>query len=162
MTVALTITELLAYSDHERAKWREWFRADPSRLGIIFQAGGRFPTIGSVLDHLFLVERRHLSRLQGVAVPDRTGVDITSVDALFEYADRVRADYRAYVTALPDASAPIVLKINVGTFDVPRRKLALQILLHEVRHLAQIAYAARIAGHEPPELLDYLFSPEPV
>ena len=162
MTVALTLADLLAYSDHERAKWRDWFRADPSRLSIVFQPGGRFPTIGSVLDHLFLVERRHLSRLQGVAVPDRTGVDLTSADALFEYADRVRADYRAYVTALPDPSAAIVLTINVGTFEVPRRKLALQILLHEVRHLAQIAYAARLAGHEPPELLDYLFSPEPV
>jgi uncharacterized damage-inducible protein DinB len=162
MTVALTLEDLLAYSDHERAKWRQWFGADPSRLTIVFQPGGRFPTVASVLDHLFLVERRHLSRLQGGSVPDHTGVDLTSVDALFEYADRVRADYRAYATTLPDATEPIVLNINVGTFEVPRRKLALQILLHEIRHFAQVAYAARVAGHEPPALLDYLFSPEPV
>ena len=162
MTLTLTIDELLAYSDHERAKWREWFRAEPSRLALAFQPGGRFPTFGSVLDHLFLVERRHLSRLQGVPVPDRTGVDSTDVDALFDYAADVRTDYRAYATTLPDASETIVLNISTGTFAVPRRKLAMTILLHEVRHLAQLAYAARVAGHEPPAMLDYLFSPEPV
>ena len=162
MTIALTIEELLAYSDHERQKWRQWLRANPGRLAIPFQQGGRFPTIGAVLDHLFLVERRHLPRLQGGPVPDRTDIDGSDVEALFEYADAVRADYRAYVTALPDAAGTIVLNLNLGTFAVPRKKLALQILLHEVRHLAQIAYAARVAGDEPPEYLDYLFSPEPV
>ena len=31
-----------------------------------------------------------------------------------------------------------------------RRRLTSHILLHEIRHLAQVAYAARLAGHEPP------------
>ena len=33
---------------------------------------------------------------------------------------------------------------------MPRRKLAVHILLHEIRHLAQLALAARMAGHAPP------------
>ena len=40
---------------------------------------------------------------------------------------------------------------------VLRRKLAAHILLHEVRHFAQIAYAVRVAGHEPPGEHDYFF-----
>jgi uncharacterized damage-inducible protein DinB len=41
-----------------------------------------------------------------------------------------------------------------------RRKLAVHILLHEVRHLAQLAYAARIAGLEPPGSHDLFYCPE--
>ena len=65
MSVALELAALMAYSDQERGKWRTWIEADPARLAIPFQRGGRFPTVGSVLDHMFLVERRHLTRMQG-------------------------------------------------------------------------------------------------
>lgn len=41
-----------------------------------------------------------------------------------------------------------------------RRKLLAHMLLHEVRHLAQIALAARIAGHEPPGRHDLFYFPE--
>jgi hypothetical protein len=70
----VTLLELIDYSDHDRAKWKEWFAADPSRLNLPFHKGGRFPTIGSLLDHIFLVERRHLSRLEGATPPEGTGV----------------------------------------------------------------------------------------
>ena len=33
MSVTLSLAELLDYSDHERAKWRAWMAADPTRLG---------------------------------------------------------------------------------------------------------------------------------
>jgi uncharacterized damage-inducible protein DinB len=41
-----------------------------------------------------------------------------------------------------------------------RHKLTTHILLHEVRHLAQIALAARLAGIEPPGLHDYFYFAE--
>jgi hypothetical protein len=34
------------------------------------------------------------------------------------------------------------------------------VLLHETRHLAQVAYAARLAGDEPPGRHDIVFFPE--
>ena len=74
MSITAGLPELLAYSDHERAKWRAWIEADPSRLALPFQEGARFPTVGSVLDHIFLVERRHLARMEGATPPESTGV----------------------------------------------------------------------------------------
>ena len=74
MSVALELAALMIYSDQERGKWRTWIEADPTRLSIPFQPGGRFPTVGSVLDHIFLVERRHLARMQGGELPEKTGV----------------------------------------------------------------------------------------
>lgn len=162
MSLTLPLEGLIAYSDHERAKWRDWIAADPSRLRIAFQPGGRFPDIGSMLDHVFLVERRHLSRLEGAAPPDATGVAAGDWVALFDYAELVRADLRAYVSTAEEESGgeSIViagLRSAPGTIAMSRRRLATHIVLHEIRHLAQIAYAARLAGHEPPGQHDIFY-----
>ena len=161
MSVTAGLPELLTYSDHERAKWRAWVEAGPSRLDLPFQPGGRFPTIGSLFDHVFLIERRHLSRLEGATPPDSTGVAAGDVKGLFEYADLVRADFRRYVTALDDAAAAerFTFTIPTGTQTMSRRKLATHVVLHEVRHLAQLAHAARAAGVEPPGEHDLFFCP---
>ena len=161
MSITAGLPELLAYSDHERAKWRAWVEADPSRLALPFQAGARFATIGSVLDHIFLIERRHLSRMEGATPPDSTGVAVGDVKGLFEYGDLVRADFRRFVTDLDDASAskPFTFTIPTGPMTMSRRKLATNVVLHEVRHLAQVALAARAAGVESPGDHDLLFFP---
>ena len=57
-------------------------------------------------------------------------------------------------------SEPITFALRGGPpMTVLRRKLAAHILLHEIRHFAQIAYAVRVAGHEPPGEHDYFFAP---
>jgi uncharacterized damage-inducible protein DinB len=162
MTRSVELVELLDYTDHERRKWREWIAAAPQRLELAFQAGGRFPTVGSLFDHVFLVERRHLSRLQGGTPPDATGVKPGDWKALFEYADLVRADFRRYVSELDvDASSAVLtIAAQSGTQTMTKRRLATHILLHEIRHTAQIAYAARNAGQEPPGQHDLFYFPE--
>jgi uncharacterized damage-inducible protein DinB len=162
MSVTITLDQLIAYTDHERAKWRGWLAADPSRIAIPFQPGGRFPDIGHLLDHVFLVERRHLARLQGSTPPGSSGVAAGDWQALFDYADLVRADLRRYAADFSEEEARADMSITVatGTFAMKKRTLAAHILLHEVRHLAQIAYAARLAGHEPPGQHDLFYFPE--
>ena len=147
------LAELLSYSDHERAKWRAWLEADPSRLSLPVQDGGRFPTIGSLLDHMFLVERRHLARMEGATPPDSTGVAAGDVKGLFEYGELVRADFTRFVSTLDDATAAqrFTFTIPTGPQTMSRRKLATHVVLHEVRHLAQIALAARAAASSPRE-----------
>jgi len=162
MTPSVELRELLDYTDHERQKWREWIAAAPQRLDLPFQAGGRFPTLGSLFDHVFLVERRHLSRLEGATPPDSTGVKQGDWKALFEYADLVRADLRRCVGELDvDASrAVLTIAVQSGTQTMTKRRLATHILLHEIRHTAQIAYAVRNAGQEPPGQHDLFYFPE--
>jgi len=153
VSVTIGYEPLLDYSDHERRKWRAWIAADPSRLEIPMQPGGRFPTIGALLDHVYLVERRHLSRLAGSTPPDATGIASGDWQRLFEYADLVRADLRTYVAGLDEggATGTITFKgIDGRQYAMSRRRLLTHILMHEVRHLAQVALAARIRGVEPP------------
>ena len=82
--------------------------------------------------------------------------------ALFEYAALVRADFRRYLADLEDQRAADVVTFTVasGTAQMTRRKLAIHIVLHEIRHLAQAALAARLAGHEPPGQHDLFYFPE--
>jgi uncharacterized damage-inducible protein DinB len=161
MSVGLSLTTLLAYSDHERRKWRDWVAADPGRLGLPIQPGGRFPDAAALLDHVFLVERRHLSRLEGGAPPASTGVPAGDWAALFEYATLVRADFRAYIDALDESAAGQTIVItglqSSGDIAMTRLRLASHIVLHEIRHLAQLALAARLAGHEPPGQHDLFY-----
>jgi uncharacterized damage-inducible protein DinB len=162
MSIALELAALMAYSDQERGKWRTWIAADPTRLSIPFQRDGRFPTVGNVLDHVFLVERRHLTRMRGGELPEKTGVPSGDWRALLAYADEARADLRGYLDGLTEQAAGqwMTFTVSSGTFTMTRRKLASHILLHEIRHLAQIAYAARLAGHEPPGEHDFFYAPE--
>lgn len=163
MSGVVDFMNLIAYTDHERAKWKSWLAADPSRLAIPFQSGARFATIGSLINHMFWVEERHLARLEGNPVPETSGAPENDLDALFAYGDRVRANLRRFVTAADDVriSEPITFKLGGAPqqYTVLRRKLAAHIFIHEIRHFAQIAYAARVAGHEPPGEHDYFFAP---
>ena len=161
MSTGLALTELLDYSDHERAKWKAWVQANPTRLNMPFQAGARFPTVWSVVEHIFLIERRHLARLEGGTPPDSTGVATGDVAALFDYAELVRADLRQYVAGLDDSEAASTFTFSIpsGSFTMSRRKLSAHIIFHELRHWAQVAYAARVAGVDPPGEHDLFFFP---
>jgi uncharacterized damage-inducible protein DinB len=161
MSVSLNVSELLDYSDHERGKWRAWVATDPARLDLPFQAGERFPTLWSLFDHMFLVERRHLARLHGSTPPESTAVTPGDWQGLFDYAELVRADLRQYVDGLDEAEAAETFSFSIpsGSFTMSRRKLTAHILLHEMRHWAQVAYAARVAGVAPPGEHDLFFFP---
>jgi uncharacterized damage-inducible protein DinB len=161
MSLSVSFDELLDYSDHERGKWRAWFAADPTRLDIPVQIGGRFPTAAALLDHVFLVERRHLARLEGGTPPESTGIPPGDVEDLFDYGEFVRADFRRYISDLDDARAGDTMRVDTrsGSATLTRRRLATHVLLHETRHLAQLALAARIAGHAPPGEHDLFYAP---
>ena len=158
--IALSLKELLAYTDEERGKWRKWFAAHPAAMDVPMQPGGRFATIAALIDHIFLVETRHLARLRHDAVPEGSGVTGGDVDALFAYAASTRDALRAYITKLDDVDAeqPREFKVQSGTARMTPRKLLLHVGIHEIRHWAQIALAVRQAGLSPPGNHDLFYS----
>jgi uncharacterized damage-inducible protein DinB len=164
MSVPVQFDRLMDYVAHERGKWKAWLEADPSRLQLPFQPGGRFPTVNSLIDHVFWVERRHLSRLQGAPLVETTGVAAGDLAGLFSFGEQAHADLRAYVSGLSDDQANEVMAFTIptGPVSVVRGKLALHILLHEIRHMAQLAYVARLAGIDPPGHHDYFYAPDAV
>jgi uncharacterized damage-inducible protein DinB len=124
------------------------------------QPGRRFSTIGKLIDHIFLVERRHLQRLMDAPLSERTGLTGNNAQPLFDYGASVRRELEQYLGDLDDEVADQVRTFDVNNqpFPMTPRKLLFHILLHETRHWAQIALALRLAGHEPPGEHDLFYS----
>ena len=154
--------EFLAYTNGERTKWEQWFRAQPpAALEASVQRGGRFDTVWALIDHILIVEKRHTQRLMQVSpLVQETGVAAMDAPALFAYGRAAREQLTGYIASLSDADAARVREfvMQTRTYSLTPRKLLFHIQMHEVRHSAQIAAALRNAGFEPPGDHDLLFS----
>ena len=160
MALSLAFDELLRYTHEEREKWRTWFVAHPGAIETAVQPGGRLPTVGKLIDHIFLVERRHLQRLTGAPLSAATGLTGNNAPPLFDYGSSVRRELEQYAAELdPDVADDIrMFDVRDRQWPLSSRKLLFHILVHEIRHWAQIALAVRLAGHEPPGDHDLFFS----
>ena len=152
--------ELLRYTNEEREKWRGWFAAHPQAMDAPVQPGGSLPTVGKLIDHIFLVERRHLQRLMDEKLSNETGLTGNNSPPLFDYGASVRRELEQYVADLDDDQADQVRTFIVREQGWPMspRKLLFHVLLHETRHWAQMALAVRLAGFEPPGDHDLFYS----
>ena len=161
MTPTITLDELFGWTAEERAKWLPWFKAHPAALDLPLQPGGRFPTIASLVDHIFVVEVRHTMRLlEQAPLPAVTGIPSGDIDGLFAYAGRARDGVSRLLQTLDAATfnTPRDVVVSDGIYQLSPRKLLFHMALHEVRHWAQIAAVARLAGFAPPGNHDLFYS----
>ena len=158
--LTLSYDELLRYTLEERDKWRRFFASHPEALETPLHPAGRFATIGKLIDHIFLVERRHLQRLRGEPLADHTGLTGNNAQPLFDYGASVRRELEQYVAELDEdvAAQTRTFEVRSQQWAMSARKLLFHILMHEIRHWAQIALAVRLAGLEPPGDHDLFYS----
>jgi len=152
--------ELLRYTNEERQKWHDWLLAHPVAMDAPVQPGGQFPTVGKLIDHIFLGEHRFLQRLTEARLSESTGLTGNNVPPLFAYGASVRRELEHYVSTLDadEAEQPRSYEIRGQTFQLSPRKTLFHVLLHETRHWAQVALAVRLSGLQPPGNHDLLFS----
>jgi uncharacterized damage-inducible protein DinB len=160
MSLSLTFDELLRYTNGEREKWRAWMLQHSEAMDAPVQPAGRYATVGKLIDHIFLVERRHVQRLTDTALSTRTGLTGNNAPPLFDYGASVRRELEQYVADLDDEVADQVRLFDVREqqWSMSTRKLLFHIALHETRHWAQVALAVRLAGFEPPGDHDLFYS----
>jgi uncharacterized damage-inducible protein DinB len=160
MPLTMAFDELLRYTNAERDKWRMWFTDHTAAIDAPVQPEARLPTVGRLIDHIFLVERRHLQRLTAQTLADSTGLTGNNATPLFDYGASVRRELEQFVADLGEDDADTIRSFEVRERQWPMtpRKLLFHILLHEIRHWAQIALAVRLAGFEPPGDHDLFYS----
>jgi uncharacterized damage-inducible protein DinB len=160
MALTLAFDELLRYTEEERGKWRRFFTDHAAALEIPVQRDDRFSTVGKLIDHIFLVERRHLQRLRNEPVANSTGLTGNNAAPLFDYGASVRRELEQFVQEVDEDVANQVRSFEVRDrpWEMTPRKLLFHILLHETRHWAQIALAIRLSGIDPPGDHDLFFS----
>jgi uncharacterized damage-inducible protein DinB len=162
----LTIDELLAYTDEERGKWEQWFAAhgnEPLKLSVPMDV---HPNIGALIIHCLWAELFYAHWMRGdVLTPERMKAINDSLAA--DQADQVFAFGHAERKALREAISEYTEKDWEKTHEVEgpgfrlegsARKLIAHILVHEIRHWAQVAVTVRQHGLAPPGEHDLLFS----
>ena len=124
MGLALSVEELLPYTDGEREKWQNWFSPQPAAvLNAVVQRMGAYSTVWLMFDHIFLVERRHVDRLTSApALTGSTGVQEPDLAALFHFAGAARAGLRAYLLRQTpeEAARPASSPFATGPANSPR------------------------------------------
>ena len=162
----LTIDELLAYTDEERKKWEDWFAAhgnDPLKFATPMDV---HPSIGALILHCFWAELFYAHWMRGdILTPERMKAMSESLaadqaDKLFAFGHSARREMRASTSAFTEEDWEKTHEVEGRGYHLegPARKLISHILVHEIRHAAQIAILVRQHDLAPPGEHDLLFS----
>jgi uncharacterized damage-inducible protein DinB len=162
----LTIDELLDYTDEERAKWEDWFAAhgnDPLKFTLPMDV---HPNIGALILHCFWAELFYAHWMRGdILSPDRMKKQSESLapdqaDQVFAFGHSARKAMREATSTMGDEDWEKTRDVEMRGFRLegPARKLIAHILVHEIRHWAQIAVTVRQHELAPPGDHDLVFS----
>lgn len=160
MAVGISLEELLADNESATNKWAAWFRSNPSALDVpcdIYNS----ETVRGVLKHLWAVELRHSQRLLGEDVTSYDAIPAGSLDDLTAVHQKAIANLRRFLLQATDATLSECLSIQTlskGTVRASRRKLFVHVMLHSMRHWAQLSTALRQNGYTTDWVKDFLFS----
>ena len=153
MSFAFDLSDLLAYTEWDRAQWESWFKGQDRAVlavGLGPNGDGRVNTVGELVRHIFAAELRYTERIRGTALTDPSALAADDVDVLFALGRRSRAALRTLVVELPEARWDVPQEIQIGPNkrSVTPRTMVVQAVTHELRHWAQMATYLRMAGHK--------------
>jgi uncharacterized damage-inducible protein DinB len=154
---------LIDYTDWEREKWHAFLRqhgADVLKIRAGPNSGSRFTSVGDLIRHIFSAEKRYIERLSGRSLTDTAAIPSDDIEAVFRLSEASRKDLKEFIAAFPQERWDIPEEQELGNsvLTVTPRKIIAHILLHEIRHWAQVATFFRMQGLTD-GFHDFLFSP---
>jgi len=163
MLVDVTMNDLLDYTDWERQKWFEWMRQQNQEV-LEITAGphgdGRFEKVGELVRHIFSAEKRYVERLSIRPITDTATIPSDRIELLFQLGQQSRRELREFIEVITseDWDAPREFILISSLLIATPKKIVTHILLHEIRHWAQIATVLRLQRLKD-GFHDFLFSP---
>ena len=163
MQINLTLDDLMDYTAWERQKWHDWLREhgdEVLKIGAGPHGDGRFTSVGDLVRHMFSAEKRYIDRLSGRALTDTASIPNDNVEALFQFGEQSRQELKEFIETFPSQKwdVPEDHKLGNHVLTLTPRKIVVHVVLHEIRHWAQIATLLRLNGLSG-EFHDFLFSP---
>ncbi len=163
MLAGPSLADLLAYTAWERQQWRDWLRQHGNAVLTISvgpHGDGRFATVGDVVRHIFSAEKRYVERVSGQPLSDTASIATDDIDALFRLGQESRTELTELLASFPAEQwdAPKHFTILNHPVTATPKKIVVHILIHEIRHWAQIATVLRVNGLVG-KFHDFLMSP---
>jgi uncharacterized damage-inducible protein DinB len=159
----VNLTDFLDYTEWQRDRWQAVLR-ERGAGALTASAGphgdGRFDAVGDLIRHIFSAERRYVERLEGRPLTDTSTLASDDLDALFTFGRESRRELRRLLETFPPEQLDVpreFLLMNSRVVATPR-KILVHVVMHEIRHWAQIATLLRLRGTSG-GLQDFLFSP---
>jgi len=159
----ISVTDLIDYTNWEREKFHELFRREGEqalKISLGLHGDGRFRQIGDWVRHIFSAEKRYVDRLSNRPLTDTASVPTDNIEALFEFARQSRKELERLLETLSETAwnAPLQFKLMNSVVTASPKKIVTHILVHEIRHWAQIATLLRLQGVRD-DFHDLLMSP---
>ena len=151
-------TDLIAWVNETSRRWQAHLNAHPHLLALPcdIREGA---TARDLVHHIVAVELRYSERLNDLPISSYDDVPKDSVDGL--YATHARAmELLAEALAKPGADWDADIEFptrSAGTLKARRKTIVLHMLMHSIRHYAQLGTIARHGGAPTDWLGDYLF-----
>lgn len=149
-TCAITFRELLDYTRVETGHWHRWLAAQPAAVLELPVGTGRTATVRGLIHHIVVVERRYVDRLRGEPITSYEDVPSDSLAVLFATFADTRSRLDAWLGGARDADLARIMEfqtLSAGTRTASARKVIVHLLLHGIRHWAQLATALRQQGY---------------
>lgn len=146
------LEELLEYTDWDRVQWESLLTEEGNTIlstDLGPGTGGRMNTIGELIRHIFSAEARYVDRLLGRQPSDTSTIGTGDVKVLFDFGRTSRAGLADFLdgqsgTTLGESVEFEVL--NTYRIEASVEKVICHVLLHEIRHWAQVATLLRFRG----------------
>jgi uncharacterized damage-inducible protein DinB len=123
-------------------------------------ADSRFQSVGDLVKHIFSAETRYVERLSDKPLTETASISNDNLEFLFEFGQHGRKALAEFVGSFPVEQWDVLKEFDFfgGVLKATPKKIILHVLMHEVRHWAQIATLFRLNGLKG-EFHDFLFSP---
>ena len=154
---ALTTDELIAWVNETSSRWQAHLATHPQVLDLPcdIREGA---TVRDLLHHIVVVELRYAERLNDLPLTTYEQIAKDSLDVLF--ATHARAiTLLQQAIATPNTNWDEDLEFptrSAGTLKARRRTIVVHMLMHSIRHYAQLGTIARHGGAAADWLGDYL------
>ena len=152
---------LLDYNDAEMRRWRAWFHDHPEALQLPCDIADA-ETVEMLVKHLSSVVVFFAQKLRGDSGEEASrnllyeNLARHSADELMQQAQQGHQTVREFLESADEESLLTTLSFGSGErkFTASRRKMTVQVLVHEIRHWAQLATLLRQQGfktwnHDP-------------
>lgn len=155
MNEGITFAELLAYSNEENERWKDFFSRHPEALELPLDIAG---SVKELVVHIFLVELFFARAINGMAqVPSRDVVPV-SIEELFSLGEQAAELFHKFMANASPEGWKEQVEVTSVRLKASRRKMLAQALTHSMRHWAQIATFLRQQGHKQEWQHDFLLS----